>query len=106
MGTCIEGVGMGSDMGKGNDAGGGYDAGRGSAYSSAACAQTLVAVEHALGFARLPDCSPAPYGSSLVVRLRFGLPMCWAINALLTVLLGCLFTYFTPIHMAILGQEH
>src|SRR5258708_8694816 len=95
---------MGSDMGKGNDAGGGCDAGRGSAYSSAACAQTLVAAEHALGFAHLPDCSPAPYGLLLVVCLQFGLSICWAISTLSTLPLGHLLTCFTPIHVAVSSQ--
>ena len=39
------------------------DACRASVDSLAACALTLVAPEHASGFARLPDCLPAPYGS-------------------------------------------
>src|SRR5258708_3360807 len=96
---------MGSDTGKGNDVGGGGDAGRGSACSSAAHAQTLATAECASGFARLPDCSPAPYGSLSVVHLRFGLPMCWAISALSTLLLGHLLTCFTPIRVAVSGQE-
>ncbi len=77
-GACVERVGV-YEQGRGRDAGGGRDAdggrdvgrgsdlGRGSALrapcSSAACAQVLVAAEHASGFAHLPDCSPAPYGS-------------------------------------------
>src|SRR5258707_9547492 len=106
MGACIEGAGMGSNAGKGNDAGGGCDTGRGSARSSAACAGILAEAEHASGFACLPDCSPAPYGLSSAVRLRFGSPMCWAISALLTLPLGHLLARFTPIHVAVSGQEH
>src|SRR5258707_4360268 len=103
MGACIEGAGMGSNAGKGNDAGGGCDTGRGSARSSAACARILAAAERALGFACLPDCSPAPYGLLAVVHLRFGSPICWAVSALLT--LPCLLTCFTPIRAAVSGQE-
>src|SRR5216684_2079 len=103
---CVEGAGMGSDAGKGNDMGEGCDTGKGSACSSATCARTLVAAERTLGFARLPDCSPAPYGSLSAVRLRFGSPMCWAVSALSTLLLGHLLTCFTPIRTAVSGQEH
>src|SRR5229473_7923349 len=116
---CIERVGA-YELGRGSDAGGGRDAGRGrardagsegrgsalgAAHSSATRARTFVAAERALGFARLPDCSPAPYGSSLAVRLRLGSPMCWAVRVLSTLLLARLLFRFTPIHAAVSSQE-
>ena len=96
-------VGRGSDLGRGSDAGG--SALKAPCSSAAVHARVLAVAEHALGFAHLPDCSPAPYGSSLAAHLRFGSPMCWAVSALLTLPLGHLFTCFTPIHMAVSGQE-
>src|SRR5258707_11379827 len=96
-------VGRGSDLGRGSDAGG--SALKAPHSSAAACARVLAAAEHASGFARLPDCSPAPYGSSLAARLRFGSLMCWAVSTLSTLPLGHLFTCFTPICVAVSGQE-
>ena len=66
-------VGGGRDMGRGSDLGRGSDAG-GSALkapcsSAAVHARVLAVAEHALGFAHLPDCSPAPYGLSLAACL-------------------------------------
>src|SRR5229473_3320370 len=108
-------VGRGRDAGGERDASGGRDTGRGSdaggsalkapRSSAAMHARVLAAAEHASGFAHLPDCSPAPYGSSSAARLRFGSPMCWAVSALLTLPLGHLFTRFTPIRAAVSGQE-
>src|SRR5216684_102661 len=124
---CVEKVGMyklgrgrdagrGRDMGRERDVGRGSDLGRGSDIggsalkvphsSAAARARVLVVAECALGFACLPDYSPAPYGSSLVAGLQFGLPMCWAVSMLSTLPLGHLFTHFTPIRVAVSGQEH
>src|SRR5258708_4324505 len=98
-------AGGGRDMGRGSNLGRGSDA-RGSALraprSSTACTRVLVAPECALGFACLPNCSPAPYGSS-VMHLRFSSPMCWAVSKLST--LPHLLTCFTPIHAAVSGQE-
>ncbi len=48
-------------------------------------ALTLVATERASGLARLPDCSPAPYGSvSARLHLRLGSPISSAVSVLST----------------------
>jgi hypothetical protein len=57
--------------------------GRSAAFSFAARAQVLAAAETASGLARFPECSPAPYGSSMG-RLRLGMPMCSAVSPLST----------------------
>jgi hypothetical protein len=92
--VCIERVGVYEpgrerDAGKGNDAGGKRDVNRGDAgrrrdmgrgdtgrssalrvpHFSAVRTQVLVVAECASGFAHLPNCFPAPYGSSSSVRL-------------------------------------
>jgi hypothetical protein len=90
------------DMGKERDTGWRRDTGKGSAlrlrvlHSSAACTWALAIAEHTLSFACLSVYSFAPYGLSSSVHLQFGSPMCWAISALSTLLLGHLPTCFTP----------
>jgi hypothetical protein len=81
----------------GSDAGGGC-----SATAARACAQAFTAVETALGLACFSECSPAPYGSSLVC-LHLGVPICSAISALST-LPWCLFSpHLTPMRVAVGG---
>ena len=76
MGGGLGSVGGGSCIGRGSALG--------TARSAAARARALVAADCASGFARLPDCSPAPYGSLSAARLRLGSPMCCAVSALST----------------------
>ena len=100
---CVVGRGSGVDgvsgMGRGCDKGRGT---LGAGCSLAARARALVAAECASGFAHLPNCSPAPYGSPSAAHLQFGSPMCWAVSALLTLPFSWC---FTPIHTAVSGQE-
>jgi len=117
--------GKGCDAGGGNAMGrskGGGSEGRGSgvdgsvggicvgggsalgACSVAVRAQVFAAAERASGLACLPDCSPAPYGSSSVAHLQLGSPMCWAVSALSTFPRGRFFPRFSPIRAAVSGQ--
>ena len=68
--------GRGSGMGKGWDTGGSGSSALRASHSAALRARALALAEHASGFAHLLDCSPAPYGSLSVVRLRLGSPIC------------------------------
>jgi hypothetical protein len=91
----------GGSIGGGSDVGGG--SALGTAHSAAACARALAAENRASGFAYLPDCSLAPYGSLSAAHLQLGSPMCCTVSALSTLpfLLPC----FAPIHVVVFGQE-
>ncbi len=102
-------MGMGSDMGGGSVNGseaGEMTSGLGICCSFAACAQALVlaVTDCALGFARLPDCSPAPYGLSSAAHLQLRLLMCWAVWALLTLSAWHFLPHFSPICTAVSSQ--
>ena len=101
-------------MGGGSEDGGSEDGGSmgggsedgGSALGtaqSATRARALAAADCASGLARLPDCSPAPYGSLSAACLRLGSLMCCAVSALST--LPFLVLRFAPIRAAVSGQE-
>ena len=69
--------GRGDGVGKGWDVGGwSCSSALRTSHSAALRAQVLASAEHALGFAHLPDCSLAPYGSSSFAHLQLGSPMC------------------------------
>ena len=93
-------------MGKGWDVGG-WSCGSAlrTSCSAALRARVLASAERASGFARLPDCFPAPYGSSSFARLQLGLPMCWAISTLSTLPRQRFIPRFSPIRAAVSGQE-
>ena len=98
------GVGMGGNVRTGSCISGG--SALGTARLAAARARALAAADHALGFARLPDCFLAPYGSSLAAHLQLGSLICCTVSVLLTLPFPqFLLSRFTPIRMAISGQE-
>ena len=77
------------------------------AHCSAVRAHSLATMEHALGLACLPNCSPASYGSLLVAHLWLCSLICWAVSTLSTFpVTWCLLLCFTPIRMAVSGQEY
>ena len=102
----VDGTRVGRDAGKGPDSdAGGSCVGGGSALRTIAVqARALAAAERASGFARFPDCSPAPYGSSSTARLRLGTLMCWAISELSTLPRWRFFPQFSPIRAVVSGQ--
>ncbi len=76
----------------------------GSSALGTAHARSLAAADRTSGFVRLPDCSPAPYGSLLVAHLRLGTLMCWAVRVLSTLPQGRFFPWFSSIRAAVSGQ--